>query len=177
MAELGPAATVLGTRLNPCTNWNISLDGQDVMSLWEMSWAYVSARPPHFSASTTPVNVQVADFLPGGAAKQLGWDSAFAARCHTYHDPSDGSLVTITATPTTGVGDQGLYIQLANPYDFGGTTIRAHTNVLLVRAGANMIAVGQSGTDDGATAPVVPYSDLEQAAAHYLNSVARVSSG
>ena len=136
-AELGPSSAAS----NPCTDWSIALDGQEAMFQWEMSWAYASARPPHFSASTTPVNVQVADFLPGDAVKQLAWDTAFAARCHTYHDPSDGSLVTITATRTTGVGDQGLYIQVANPYNFGGTMIRARTNVLLVRAGTNMIAV------------------------------------
>jgi hypothetical protein len=169
IAELGSTSG-----FQACTNWNVSLGGYELMFLWAMSWADTSARPPHSPSLTHPVTVTVADFLPGGAAKQLAWDSAFASRCHSYKDPTDGSSVTVTAEPVTGIGDQGLYVQLVNPYTFGGELVRAHSDVLLARAGNDMIAVSQDGTTSDPTDPVVPQSQLRQLLQQYLGSVAQL---
>ena len=175
-AKFGKPIAELGSTsgFKSCSSWNVSLSGYELMFLWAMSWADSSARPSHSPSLTHPVTVTVADFLPGGAVKQLAWDSAFASRCHSYRDPTDGSRVTVTAEPVTGLGDQALYVQLANPYTFGGELVRAHSDVLVARAGNDMIAVSQDGTTSDPTDPVVPQSELRQLLRQYLGSVSRL---
>lgn len=170
LADLGPTSS-----LKTCINWNTTLTGQEAMLPWDMSWASSSADPPHYPSNISPVIVMVADFLPGDVSKQFAWDTAFAARCHSYRDPTNGSQVTITAAATAGLGNQGLYVQVVNPYNYGGMVVRAHDDVLLIRVGNNMIGVSQNGATTDPTDPVVPYSDLKQAAEYYLNSVSHLS--
>lgn len=169
LAELGPTSDE-----NNCIELNDSLSAQSLMFLWEMSWAYASAKPPHFPALATPAVVQIADFLPGGAVKQLAWDRALAARCHHYRDPSDHSPITVTAAPVSGLGDQALYVQVVNPYHFGGELVRAHSTALAVRVGQDMIAVSQDGTTSDPTDKVIPLSGLKQLAGKYIGSVSHL---
>lgn len=169
LAELGPVAN----EYNKCVEVSLGSSAVNLMALWDMSWAYAEAKPPHFPALSNPALVDIADFLPGGAAKQLAWDHALAQRCHHYR-ASDNSHVTVTVSAPHGLGDQALYVQIANPYNFGGQLIRAHVNVLLIRAGNDVIAVSQHGTTSDPTDKEASFADLRQLAKQYLGSVAHL---
>jgi hypothetical protein len=166
LAELGPVAQ----EYNKCVEVSLGSGAVNLMALWDMSWAYAEAKPPHFPSLSTPVLVDIADFLPGGAIKQLAWDHMLATRCHHYR-ASDNSKVTVTVSAPHGVGDQALYVQIANPYNFGGQMIRAHEAVLLIRAGNDMVAVSQGGTTSDPTDKNASFADLKQLAKQYLGSV------
>jgi hypothetical protein len=173
LAELGPAAV---RQFNTCVEVNLAASGANLMALWQMSWAYAEARPPHFPSGSIPATVTIADFLPGGAVRQLAWDRALATRCHHFRDPTDHSPVTVTATPVHGLGDQALYVQVVNPYHFGGLLIHGRSGTLLVRAGSDMIAASQGGTTSDPNDKAIPFSRLRQLARQYLGSVSQLSS-
>jgi hypothetical protein len=166
-AALGP----IPANMNACTNWGVALDPQALTFVWEASYASTEALPPHLPGSTTPVDLQIAAFPAGDAARQLARDAAFARRCGAYHDPADGSPITVTAASAPGLGTQSLYVQLVNVYPFGGTTVHAHADVLLVQVGNDMIGVGQSGNTSNPLQPVVPFSDLRQVALQLIGAV------
>jgi hypothetical protein len=172
IAQLGPPLP----GANLCTRWSIALSPQDMVYLWEMSFAIAEAIPPHMPGSTSPVVLQLSDFLPGAAARQFAQDVAFARRCRTYHDPANGSKVTITATAVSGLGHQNIYIQLVNPYPFGGSIIHDHSDVLLVLIGNDIIGVGQVGNATNPLDPVVPLADLKEAAQRVIAALTASSS-
>jgi hypothetical protein len=172
IADLGPIAA-----FKPCTNWTVSLGADHLMFLWEMSRAYVEVRPHGLPATGTPVTLQIADFLPGDAVKELAWDTKFAARCRSYRSPLDGSPVTVSAGELRGLGDESLHVLIRNPYHMGGMLFRARVNVLLVRVGADMIGVSQSGSVADPGDPVTALGDLKHLAMYYIRSVSHLSSG
>jgi hypothetical protein len=160
LAELGPPLP--GS--SDCSSWTSSLSPQDVLGNWEMSFAIAEAYPPGMPVTMEPVVLEAADFRPGDALRQLAADAALARRCPHYRDPSNNSKVTVTAAPVPGLGQQSLYIDLVNPYPLGGSIIHDHTQVLLARVGNDIIGVGQSGNATNSIDPVVPFTDLKQAA-------------
>ena len=170
LAELGP----LAKEYNKCVEVSLASSGANLMALWDMSWAYAEANPPHWPALSNPAVVEIADFLPGGAVKQLAWDRALATRCHHYRDATDNSNVTVIATSVSGLGDQALYVQVVNPYHFGGILVKGRAGTLLVRVGNDMITASQHGTTSDPTDKQASLADLKQLAKQYLGAVAHL---
>jgi hypothetical protein len=94
------------------------------------------------SSSGATIDIALADFQPGYAAKQIAEVQQFATRCATYTGQGDNNAsVTVHASVSTSpqVGDQSadVHVVPVGHYD--------NNEILVVRVGDRMIALGQSG--------------------------------
>jgi len=174
-ARLGtpiPAGGSIPSSYRACTNWDLQLTPDELTFLWRSSVADAVASNVKLPAPAQSVTMSLAGYRPGDASKQFAWDEAFAHRCPSYRLPTNHSLVTITATPVSGIGDQSLYVQLLNPSTFAGHFLRTHIGVLIVRTGNTIAGLSQAGSSNVAGDPPMTLPQFETMARWMLTQLA-----
>lgn len=166
--EVGP----IPSSYRACTNWGLQLNPDELTYVWRSSSADSVASDVTLPAPAQSVNLVLAGYRPGDASKQFAWDEAFARHCHSYRLSTNHSLITITATPESGLGDQSLYVQLLNPSTFAGHFLRTHIGVLIVRTGNIIVGLSQAGSSNVKGDPPMTLPQFETMSRWMLTQVA-----
>jgi len=131
-----------------------------LLQWWQVSFAQADMvrEVPQAGGSTSFYSVEMllAGFHPGYAAKQLDWVAARAKACPTYHDTANQALETTTYTLLPGLGDQAVFLSTR-------TKTAAQNLVdqeLVVRVGNNVAGLAQ----DTSLGPLVSPANLESMA-------------
>ena len=133
-----------------------------LLQWWQVSFAQadmVREVPQANGGATTSfyaVEMLLAGFHPGYAARQLNWVIAHAKACPTYHDTANQALETTTYTVIPGLGDQAVFLSTR-------TKTAAQNLVdqeLVVRVGDNVAGLAQNTS----LGPLVSLAKLESMA-------------
>lgn len=144
---------------NSCQNI-AEASGDSLLQWWQVSYAYadVYRDVPQAGGASDFYSVQMllAGFQPGYAAKDLGWVIARAKACPTYHDATLGAIETTTYSVLPGLGDQAVFLSTLTK----AASEHVTDQELLIRVGSNVAAVSQNS----ALGPLVSMTGLQSMA-------------
>jgi hypothetical protein len=131
-----------------------------LLQWWQVSFAQADMvrEVPQAGGSTSFYSVEMllAGFHPGYAAKQLNWVAARAKACPTYHDTANQALETTTSTVIPGLGDQAVFLSTRSK-----TAAQSLVDQeLVVRVGNNVAGLAQNTS----LGPLVSLAKLESMA-------------
>jgi hypothetical protein len=114
-----------------------------IVNWWASSSATMILTYP--SAANTPtVNLTIAAYAPGAAAKDMAKAAALIAHCRSFRDPGlDNDRDTTSVTTIPNLGDQNLFLTSREDTSNAGTLTG---QLLLIRAGDYILAVS-NGVD------------------------------
>lgn len=109
-----------------------------ILNWWSSSNATMILTYPS-GAGTPTVNLTVAAYAPGAAAKNMAKAAALMAHCRSFRDPGlDNDRDTTSVTTIPHLGDQNLFLTSKEHTSNAGTLIG---QLLLIRAGNYILAV------------------------------------
>jgi hypothetical protein len=131
-----------------------------LLQWWQVSFAYATLYRdvPQAGGATNFYSVEMllAGFHPGYAARQLGWIIARAKACPTYHDTVNQAVETTTVTVLPGLGDQAVFLDTLTKTASQSLTDQE----LVVRVGNNVAGLAQ----DTSLGPLVSTAEMRSMA-------------